>query len=315
MKCSKCQREAVYESRYSGTFLCKEHFFESVERRVKSEIRKQIHFQGRTTIAVALSGGKDSSVMLYLLHKILSPRKNTTLIAVTVDEGIDGYREHGLSSGERLCEMLGIERRTISMADTYGVTLDSIVNADRETIPCSYCGPIRRHLLNRIALEVNADYLAVGTNLDDYSQATLMNVVKGDFDRMARMAPHTSERKGLIRRVLPLIKIPEKEVLLYALLARIPYDSSWCPYFRMAQRNTFREIIETLETAFPGSRFAILSFAEKVKALSSAQTKGGNEEIQHCAICGEVSKSDICPSCRKMLRAGIQIQNGTKYLL
>lgn len=272
---------------------------ESIEKRVRAEIRKQMSLgSGKTRIAVAISGGKDSSVTLFILNRILSERKNTEIIAVTVDEGIAGYRNAGIESAAKLCSELGIEHSILSFSDVYGITLDSLVRKDQETIPCSHCGPMRRTLMNRLAENVEADYLALGLNLDDYSQSVLMNVVRGDYERMLRMAPHEEQKDGLVRRVLPLIRVPEKEVLLYAILSGIPYDSNWCPYFAKAQRNSFREAIEKFEDEFPGSRFAILKFAEKLRETTRNHPR--KQEVGKCSICGNPSNSEICPVCRKI---------------
>lgn len=66
MKCSKCSAEAIYYAKYNGLYLCRDHFNEMIEGRVKKEIRKQVEFHGDdVTISVALSGGKDSSVTLF----------------------------------------------------------------------------------------------------------------------------------------------------------------------------------------------------------------------------------------------------------
>ncbi|RLF44350.1 MAG: tRNA lysidine(34) synthetase TilS, partial [Thermoplasmata archaeon] len=74
MQCSKCSKEAITFIRYNGTYLCRQHFIEFVEKRVRKEIRKQGLPKGN--IAVALSGGKDSLVACYLLWKIT--HKDTT---------------------------------------------------------------------------------------------------------------------------------------------------------------------------------------------------------------------------------------------
>lgn len=301
MKCTLCKKEAVYESKYSGSFLCDSHLIESVERRVRSEIRKQTDLNsGKARIAVAISGGKDSSVTLHILHKVLSERRNTELYAVTVDEGISGYRNSGIESASRLCRDLGIEHRMLSFDEIYGTTLDSLVEKDKETIPCSHCGPMRRNVMNKLAESVDADYLALGINLDDYSQSVLMNVVKGDYDRMIRMAPHSEIKSGLIRRILPLIRIPEKEVMLYAILSGIPFDSSWCPYAGRAQRNSFREAVEKFEEEFPGSRFAMLKFAERLRRSEERESERNGAGFGKCRICGNPSSSEVCPVCRRL---------------
>ncbi len=295
MECTLCGREAVYEARYSGELLCMSHFMESVERRIKREIRDQVNFSGRRIrIAVAISGGKDSSVTLFSLAKHFSGRDDVDLTAFTIDEGIEGYRSAGLQTARRLSAELGIPHKTISFDEVFGTTMDKVVRTMPEVIPCSRCGPMRRQIMDAESLRIEADYVALGLNLDDYSQSILMNVARGDVDRLARMAPHRTSKEGMVRRILPLRRIPEKEVMLYAILKKIEFDSSWCPYYGKAQRNTFREVIETLEERHPGTKYAILNFQEKIRPLISSDDK---KEINKCQLCGRPTSGNVCSVC------------------
>lgn len=296
MKCSRCTEDAVYEAKYSGEMLCGRHLIESVEKRIKKEIREQIDFlPGGTRIAVATSGGKDSSATLFSLNRILGNRRDVTITAFTVDEGISGYRDSGLENARSLCTELGISHTVLSFKDAYGTTMDEIVKENDEVIPCARCGPMRRQLMNTQSLNLDADYVALGINLDDYAQSIMMNVARGDVDRMARMAPHSREKEGLVRRILPLRRIPEKEVVLYALLNSIKFDSSWCPYYSRAQRNTFREVIEMLEERTPGASFSILNFLDGIRP--SLMESVGEAALNRCKICGQPTSREICATC------------------
>jgi uncharacterized protein (TIGR00269 family) len=298
MECSICGATAVYEVKYNGSALCKSHFIAYVEKRVKREIREQVKFDNKKTrISVAISGGKDSSATLYLLHKILSERRNLEITAFTVDEGIEGYRSTGLEKAKKLCENLGIEHNVISYKENYGYSLDEIMKIDKKTISCSHCGPMRRQLMNRISEYTESDYVALGINLDDYAQSILMNVAKGDVARYARMAPHSYTREGLVPRILPLRKIPEKEVVLYAILNGIDFDSSWCPYYSMAQRNSFRDIIEKLEKETPGTKFAIVKFFDETRKSIKEHYINENIKLNSCKICGAPTPGEICEVC------------------
>ncbi len=296
MKCSRCTGEAVYEAKYSGEMLCGKHLEESIEKRIKREIREQVDFKSDgIRISVAISGGKDSSVTLYALHELFKDRKDISLSAFTIDEGIKGYRDSGLENAGDLCRDLGIPHSIISFSQKFSTTMDEIVENNPEVIPCSRCGPMRRQLMNIESANLDADYVALGINLDDYSQSVLMNVARGDVDRMARMAPHHSKKDGLTRRILPLRRIPEKEVVLYALLKGIKFDSSWCPYYARAQRNTFRDILETLEERTPGSSFSILRFADGIRPALEASIP--SVEMNKCRNCGQPTSREICPTC------------------
>jgi uncharacterized protein (TIGR00269 family) len=299
MDCSKCGKKAIYEARYNGMRYCENHFAESVESRFKAEIRKQIRAgKEDRTVAVALSGGKDSSVLLYLIKKVLGKNKKIKVVAVTVDEGIEGYRNIELESAREICHALGVEHRVISFKSKFGITMDQVVQSDPFTVPCSHCGPMRRQTMNLLATRAEADYLALGINLDDYAQSVLMNVIKGDTVRMSRMAPHENQHDGLVKRVIPLWKIPEKEVLIYSILQGIKVDRLSCPYAGRAERNEIREIISGLEEKHPGTAYAIAKFGEEVKkSLASA---GEYAHLGNCRICGTPTTSDICSVCRNL---------------
>ena len=90
--CDLCNRDAVTFVRYNGTHLCAEHFMRYVDRRVKREIRKQIDVERGDKIAVAVSGGKDSMVALKMLSSVFNGVNGVEVHAITIDEGIEGYR-------------------------------------------------------------------------------------------------------------------------------------------------------------------------------------------------------------------------------
>ncbi len=301
MKCTFCGSDAIIDIRYNGTSLCREHFIAFFEKRVKREIREQVRLPERKgTIAVALSGGKDSSVTLFVLKKFLGNWKGLRLVAFTIDEGIAGYRPSGLESARKLCGQIGVEHVVKSFTDMVGKTLDSIVGIDPEGIPCSHCGPLRRQAMNDVALNYDADYVALGINLDDYAQSILMNVAKGDVQRMARLAPHQTRVEGMTPRIVPLRSVPEREVMTYAIVNEIPFDSSWCPYYARAHRNSFRDVIAMLEERSPGTRHAILNFLEGIKPALREST--GEFEPGKCRSCGRVSSGEYCSTCTDMAR-------------
>ncbi len=300
MRCDRCGAEAVTLIRYSGAHLCSEHFAVFVETRAKREVRRQLHLNGSTRIACALSGGKDSSVTTYLLHKIMSRRPDVDLVAVTVDEGIQGYRPPSLESARELCDLLGLDHHVLSYRDLVGWEMDTVVSTDPETIPCSYCGVFRRKALNLLAREVEADYLATGLNLDDTVQSVLMNLGRADLQKLARMGPHDHLQPGLVPRIQPLRTVPEKEVYLYALLKEIPFYDGSCPYAERGLRNRYREVLFTLERDSPGTRHAILRSHEELRDL--LREKHPPAALSPCAECGEPTVARLCQSCQFVRR-------------
>ena len=173
--------------------------------------------------------------------------------------------------------------------------MDEVVARDPESIPCSYCGPFRRQALNRAAVEVGADYVATGLNLDDTAQSILMNVARGDIEKLARLGPHETRQPGLVPRIQPLRMIPEKEVYLYALLRGIEFHDATCPYAERAQRGRFREILHRLEEDSPGTRHAIVSGYDQMRPL--LQSAYPPATLNACARCGEPTVRAVCKAC------------------
>lgn len=294
-RCDRCKKKAVTFIRYSGAHLCKDHFIEFVERRVKKDLRKQVRFEQGETLAVAVSGGKDSTVTLYLLSKIFKKRKDITIKAITVDEGIEGYRPQSLPIAERISKQLGIEWSLLSFKEALGVSMDQISKEESEITPCAYCGVFRRKCLNITAKNVRATKLATGLNLDDTAQGILMNFVRGDVAKLARMGPHKRVQSGLVPRIQPLRLIPEKEVYLYAMLNEIEIHDGECPYSEWALRGTYRNIINELETKTPGTRHAIIRSYDLIS--EAIRDKFPPIDLIKCERCGEPSSNIVCKAC------------------
>lgn len=259
-------------------------------------MHRQLPRFGRGTVAVALSGGKDSGVALLLANSYFRRRPTVRVVAVSVDEGIAGYRPGTLRAARSLTESLGVEHRVISAQEAIGTTIDRTAADLPGTVPCSFCGVWRRQLLNRAARDVGADALVLGFNLDDLAQTVLMNLVRGDLDRLVRMAPHRVRQPGLVPRVAPLAMIPEREVFLYARLKGVPFDHGECPYAGRAARNLFREVVWQLEEAQPGTRQSLLHTHERLVTQFLAQ-EGALGAPHRCRACGEPAASELCRAC------------------
>ena len=293
--CSKCKKPAVTYVRYNGTHLCKNHFIEYFNRRVKKDIKKQGKTENKSKIAVAVSGGKDSTVTLHIIYDIFSKRANIELYCITVDEGIKGYRDKSLKFIKRNCDKLGIEYHVISFKDTIGITMDEIASKKDTIGECSYCGVFRRLCLNKKSKELGIKKLVTGHNLDDMAQSILMNFVNGDLQKLARLGPHKKIQPGLVPRMMPLRTIPEKEVTLYAFLNNIEFHDAECPYSTRALRGMFRDIIDDIEFRRPGTRHSILNSYDGIKDMLIE--KYPPTDLNKCKKCGEPTSQKLCKAC------------------
>jgi uncharacterized protein (TIGR00269 family) len=275
--------------------LCRDHFIEYFEKRVKKEIKKQGKTQGTTKIGVAVSGGKDSITTIHMIHKIFLKRPDIQIVCITVDEGIKGYRDKSIKYVINNCKILDIESHIISFKEVIGFTMDEIAVKKDELGECSYCGVFRRLCLNKKAKELGVTKLATGHNLDDMAQSVLMNFVSGDIKKLARLGPHKKIQPGLIPRIMPLRNIPEKENMLYAILKNLDFHDAECPYSARALRGSFRNIVDSLEYQTPGARHSIINSYDTIKDILLERYPPAN--LSKCKICNEPTSQNLCKVC------------------
>ncbi len=306
MKCSLCGRDAVYNRRYTGTFLCDRCLAKSLERRFQRTIVENKLIAPGERIAVAVSGGKDSTTCMHLLAEHCE-RKNCELVAITIDEGISGYREHGLLAAKKNAGLLGIEHKVKSFKEELGATLDEIVCLAKERGTgfgaCTYCGVFRRSLLNRAARELGADKIATAHNLDDEAQAIMLNYIRSDLARLYRLGAIYPAHDGFVPRIKPFREIPEKEVALYAMVKGVDVDLSECPHVGGIHLK-IRDFINSLEENHPNSKFMILRTFDKIKA-NLVQAAPAFEE-KRCGKCGEPTSASICKACELLDEIGVE---------
>src|SRR5213594_1826793 len=299
MICGTCgNHPAFYRREYEGVALCKACFKTSIERRVKRTIGRWKMFEPNDHIAVAVSGGKDSLTMLMILKKLASRFPRTKLTAVTVHEGIAGYREEAVELAQNYTKKLDVAHEIVSFADIFGYGLDDFLRERSERLTaCSYCGVFRRKAINLAARKVGATKIATAHNLDDVVQTYLLNLFQGDVDRFVRSSPVLHDpRGGFLPRVKPLCEVPEKEVALYGYVEGLTFQSASCPYMMEALRNELRTVLNRLELAHPGVVFSAYRAMTRLRGL--AEPNVAPSELLACRSCGEPTTLELCEACR-----------------
>lgn len=282
MQCS-CGQAAVF----GQPALCKTHFIEYFEQKVRSAIDEYGLINQDERIAVAVSGGKDSLTVLTLLNKWFG---NVTAIAI--DEGIAGYREHTLEDARKVCAQHDIPLVIKSYKELTGSTLDEML-AKRKMHPCTICGTLRRHLL--LIASKDFDVLATGHNADDESQAVLMNIIKGNTEIFPRIGPVSGHgAKGFTRRVKPLYFCTEKEVMTYAFIKGLVSGFTECPNIDESYRHLIRDELNSYAQSHPGVKERLLK-----RFLIAKQAYPQTEiQLQRCTNCGEPTNAEICKACK-----------------
>lgn len=156
MECTKCgSRHVIIQRKESGQALCKRCFIESVDKKVRHTIKKEKFLKKGDKVLVALSGGKDSVVTLEILNSYRE-RNIIDLCAVTIDEGIAGYRAEGVEIAKAHAERLGIPHKVVTFKESFGIDLDEIMAYEKHRGSCTYCGVFRRWIINRAARDFGA---------------------------------------------------------------------------------------------------------------------------------------------------------------
>ncbi|MEM4397261.1 MAG: TIGR00269 family protein [Candidatus Woesearchaeota archaeon] len=284
MKCKYCNEKPIYNN------LCKKHFINYFENKVKNTIKKYNLLKKNEKVCVAASGGKDSSSLLYLLNKL-----GYNVEALAIDEGIKGYRDKTLEDLKKICQKYNIKIRIESFEKNFSLNLDNLVVNEKR--PCSACGILRRRLLNLYSK--NYDVIATGHNLDDESQAILMNLFKGNIDLLKRLGPITGEEKnrtinqkiGFTKRIKPFYFCSEKEILIYSFLNKLDVNYNECPHVFNSFRAKVRDYLNELESKKKGTKLNI------VKWFLNLKFKKNKGHINYCKLCGEPSSNEICNVC------------------
>ncbi len=299
MECIRCSNIAVYKRLYSGEILCANCFSRSIRAKVAKTISKYSMIKHNDRVAVGVSGGKDSLALLHIL-KPLCEEHNNQLIAVTIDEGIEGYRDESLNIVKAFTKQLDIEHHIFAYKELFGNTLDEciIIRNDKniKLSSCSICGTFRRRALDIAAINVKADVLATAHNLDDFIQTFFMNIFAGDIDRIRFMNPEPIVYAKDLRKIKPLMAIYENEVAFYAIINDIPFQEEQCPHMSESIRNSVRSFLNGLEKEHAGIKHNI--FRSVLKITQKIEI---NNRHNKCKICNMDSSMDICSACKMRL--------------
>lgn len=307
--CIYCNKKSlVIHRKYSGEFLCSDCFIKSIEKNIKKTISKYQMLKPHDTIVVAVSGGKDSIALLYNLIKIQEKKYGAVpVIALTIDEGIKGYRSKSIINAQNFCKKYGIEHKVIRFKDHFGKTLDEIIaikiSSSDYQYACNYCATIRRRLLNEGAKDLNADVLAMGHNLTDIAETFLMNILFKRFQLISNQYilkdTHKGANKYFIKKITPLMRIPEEEIFLYSNLKKFNYYPSHCPFRDKDPilRKRVLDFIQDCKTYSPEIEFNLLNgFLELSESLYNASN---DSLIKLCKQCGyPCGVTETCTYCR-----------------
>lgn len=303
VQCGKCGKaKAQIKRPETGELLCHECFSYAFEEEVFQTMQRFDLVKPDDVVAIGVSGGKDSTVLLHVLDTI-NKRHNMgfKIELICIDEGISGYRDNALETVQKNAERYGHNLTIISFTELFGWTLDQIFSATQTKETCTYCGIFRRRALDLGAARVGATKVAVGHNADDVSETVLLNVLRGDLTRFGRSVDVKTDgiEKVIAPRIKPFALQNQKEIVYYAHFNKLLYYAVECPYAVQAFRRFPRMYLVEKQRTDPGVMRRIIE-----GAIQYQQDNPCPEEpmIGFCEKCGAPSNHAVCMACKLLDR-------------
>jgi tRNA 2-thiocytidine biosynthesis protein TtcA len=210
-------------------------------------------------IAVAVSGGKDSYVLLHLLEALRRRAPvNFRLTAVNIDIGFPGYRSDIIEEHLREC---GFEYRMVP-TECFRIIEQKLTPG---TSFCSFCARLRRGVLYRQAQELGCNKIALGHHLDDFIETLLLN--QFFTGTLAAMSASMLADNGVTTVIRPLVYVEEKNIANFAAESGFPIVACSCPpdVRTDANRRRMKELLTQLQNEFPGIKHSMISSLGKVQ--------------------------------------------------
>lgn len=228
-------------------------------RKILATVRKAVEdyemIEEGDRIAVGLSGGKDSLVLLEALKQLsrFYPKK-FSVIAITIDMGFEGV------------DFEPLKRHVAALDVPYTIVpteLYKIIFVDRkEKSPCSLCSKMRRGALNTALLDAGCNKLALGHHMDDVIETFFLSLLHEG--RLNTFKPVSFMDRTGVTMIRPLIYTPEKSIVSYAKNLPVVYNP--CPSNHSTQREYMKSLIADIQKDIPDAKkriFGALSNPER----------------------------------------------------
>jgi uncharacterized protein (TIGR00269 family) len=290
--------------------LCKSHYLEWVMEQTRRFIKKYRMFGPGERVLVAVSGGKDSLALWDVLLRL-----GCEAHGLYIDLGIDhangeSYSGRSLHKTRAFVDTFwpNAHLQVVDVKALYGKSVPQAAQISNrgQGRPCSVCGLVKRHVMNRVAQEGRYAALVTGHNLDDEAAVLFSNVLFWHSGYLARQAPTLpASHPGLVKKVKPFCRFYERETAAYALARGIDYVHDECPYAVNSKTIYYKEMLNQLEQKSPGAKLQF--YVRFLKAKKEGMFAQLEEQValKPCERCGQpTSAPGRCAFCRLWDRIG-----------
>lgn len=241
-------------------------------QRILSHVRRAIDeynlIEDGDKIAVGVSGGKDSLVLLkaLCLYRRFSPQK-FSVVAITIDmfSGNGNFEKI-----KELCEELNCEYHIVN-SDIYAIVFEE----RKEKNPCSLCAKLRRGMLNTKAIELGCNKLALGHSANDVIDTFMLSMIYEG--RLSSFLPKLYMDRTGMTVIRPLILTDEKNIISVA--KTLPVQKSKCPVDKHTQREYVKTIIKDIQKEVPFAKdriFSAITHPERYNLFDKAYENNPN---------------------------------------
>lgn len=223
--------------------------FSSIRR-----VLEQFHLlEKKSRVVVAVSGGVDSLVLLYLLNEYNQKfSQNWEIFACHIDPKFPNW---DIAKLERCLKREGVEYKIID-TDIH----NRIKNLSKK---CFFCARERRYRLLEYAESINAFQIALAHHLEDVVETFIMNICYNG--EISAMVPKQGVIQGRFFFVRPMYYIEKKQILAIADILGIPENMNLCPYYRLSKREKIRNFLKEIENEYPDVYKAIFNGMRNIK--------------------------------------------------
>lgn len=214
-------------------------------------------------IMVAVSGGKDSWILLHVLNELKKRAPiDFELVAANIDQGYSGFRQDIV---EDFVAKMGLKYH-MAYVD---IATPVLAKSEDGTVPCSLCSRLRRGNLYGMAEKLGCNKIALGHHQDDLIETLLLNAFF--IGKLGSMAPklHADDGKNIVIR--PLIYVREDEIIEYAKHLQVPIVCCQCPLMcgedihADHKRRKIKMLLKDLEVEIPEIKNSLLASLTNVK--------------------------------------------------
>ena len=203
-------------------------------------------------VAVGVSGGKDSLVLLQLLAG-LRQYSDFEMEAITIDMGLG----MDYSRVQEFCDGLNVPYTIVKTQ-----IAPIIFEHRKEKNPCSMCSKMRRGALNQAILDRGIRKIALGHHYDDAVETFLMSLIYEG--RISCFQPVTDlDRTGVIQ-IRPMLYIHEKTVDNFANRMNLPVVENRCPVDKITKREEIKRLVYDLSNTYPDLKERIFGAMQRL---------------------------------------------------